>query len=804
MYHELNRKKELITTSLLGAVQVLAFFGIIDFFSDFSIIGLFNKDYIPMPLICAVHFTIINLMLINILDKHVTKQRLRLHAILTILLMLFSLFNVIRYLVNTFSSTLFIPLHEIFSLPPSTSVLFFIMESLILMEIIILYHPMVHNRLRLISNWLSYFYAFNSLALCLSYIFGSPLLRGDGLFLPVTLPTALASFLLANHYRLSHPDTFPINIFYGKTTKNLIMQSFIPYTIVTVLISSIFIYMSHHSTIINPALSSSFLIVCFVIIGFFVTNIIARKLGNELDLSIIQEVHAKNTAIEKEKFLLTILNSIDDAVLVTNISGDITHINPRAEKITGFSHKEALSRNIDDVYIVKNEITQELIKDPISFVLETGTPKKPSNHTILISKTGEEFNISDSASPIKDRLGIILGVVLVFRDMTEIYRIREKMQNNVRLDSLGILAGGLAHDFNNLLGGIFGYMEIAKEYSLQGEDNLEFINSALSVLSRTRDLTQQLLTFSRGGVPNRAPTDIKSLIKKSTTFSLSGSSIDCEFNFCDEPVLCEIDKNQIGQVIDNIVINAKQALDKKGSIVISTVIRRLLEINELLLPPGEYINVSISDTGPGIPKSIIDKIFDPFFTTKKAGNGLGLATCHSIVKKHDGSLFVESELGKGTTFHIFLPIYRKQYSSNLIASLKDHKGDGRILIMDDESYLRDIFKHLLESLGYSIEVKTKGEEVLELLPEYSQQYFEEHKPPCPFLAIFLDLTVQGGLGGNDIITQLRRSYGMLPIFAMSGYSNDPIISTPEAYDFTGSLSKPFEKNDIIHLLNQYL
>ena len=260
---------------------------------------------------------------------------------------------------------------------------------------------------------------------------------------------------------------------------------------------------------------------------------------------------------------------------------------------------------------------------------------------------------------------------------------------------------------------------------------------------------------------------------------------------------CKFDKNQISQVIDNIVINAQQAMPMGGTVLISAMNTVLKENEKGTLRAGNYVKISIQDSGVGIPENILPRIFDPFFTTKHKGSGLGLSICHSIVTRHDGWIDVESAPGKGATFHIYLPASLEtsaQLSPAKPASI--HKGSGRILLMDDEEIIRQSVGKILTTLGYSVECTRDGKETLAFLTE-------EIKAGRSFAAILLDLTIQGGMGGKEVALEIRKLNAAIPLFVTSGYSSDPVMENPDKYGFTDSICKPFTIDDVAAMLNRH-
>jgi two-component system, cell cycle sensor histidine kinase and response regulator CckA len=267
------------------------------------------------------------------------------------------------------------------------------------------------------------------------------------------------------------------------------------------------------------------------------------------------------------------------------------------------------------------------------------------------------------------------------------------------LESLGVLAGGIAHDFNNLLGGVFGNIDLALDSLDDRTEITKFLNRSISAIERAKDLTQQLLTFSKGGIPKKRTIELAPLLKESRDLSLSGSAIECKMKIEDRLHPVNADANQMSQVFNNVLINARQAMPNGGEVTINANNQTLTDNEIASLPGGEYVKIDIQDHGEGIPPSSMSKIFDPFFTTKETGSGLGLATCYSIIKKHDGLILVDSTLGKGTHVNIYLPSSKLATTSlSIHAPTPTKRGKGRILLMDDEELILEVAEAMLQRL----------------------------------------------------------------------------------------------------------
>jgi CheY-like chemotaxis protein len=267
------------------------------------------------------------------------------------------------------------------------------------------------------------------------------------------------------------------------------------------------------------------------------------------------------------------------------------------------------------------------------------------------------------------------------------------------------------------------------------------------------------------------------------------------FSFSDDLWPCEVDENQLGQVIDNIIINARQAMPTGGSIVVTAENIPEGQLVPAPLVPGNYVRISIRDFGIGISKDHLPHIFDPFFTTKQEGSGLGLATAYSIIRKHEGVIEVESELGIGTTFHIYLPAVPSAATEPLSTGIRKHRGQGVVLVMDDEEFIRDVAMELLKTMGYTVEFAKHGEEAIE-------KYKKAFSSPAPYVLVILDLTIPGGMGGMDAVKELRKINPSLLAIAASGYSQDPVMTDPQAFGFKDKIRKPFTKEELGEVLER--
>lgn len=393
----------------------------------------------------------------------------------------------------------------------------------------------------------------------------------------------------------------------------------------------------------------------------------------------------------------------------------------------------------------------------------------------------------------------IAGLWWLKADVSQKKKTEEEIVKSKKIESLGILAGGIAHDFNNLLTGILGNISLAQTYLTPDHKAFDRLEAAVGASRRSQDLTQQLLTFSRGGMPIKTAASISELLRDAADFVLRGSNVRANLSIPRDLWSVDIDPGQINQVINNLLINAIQAMPRGGTIFVEAE-NCLIEAESVIpLTPGKHVRIRIKDQGVGIPPDNIEKIFDPYFTTKTTGSGLGLATAYSIIQKHNGLITVGSEVGVGTVFSIYLPAVPGPAAA---ISLPQNGGPirncpGRILVMDDEEVIRELAFELLSSMGYDVCLVKDGAEAIDMCRQAGLS-------GQPFDAVIMDLTIPGGMGGKETVEHLRRIDPEIRAIVSSGYSNDPVMADFAKYGFVGVLRKPYVADDVDKQLKSVL
>jgi len=521
--------------------------------------------------------------------------------------------------------------------------------------------------------------------------------------------------------------------------------------------------------------------------------------GEVLICTFVRDISDRIAARERlsqseARFRSLVENAPDVIVLYDADQGHLIDFNEKACSFFLFSREELLQKNPIDLSPDKQpngRTSAEMAEEKLQLVKQ-GQPQQ--FEWAFKNSRGEETvcDLRLSLFPSHDGM-LVRGSIL---DISARKRLESELHKAQKLESLGILAGGIAHDFNNLVGGIFGYIDMALTKSMDSKA-ADYLASAMRSIDRARGLTQQLLTFARGGEPRKKPQPLHPFLEEAARFALSGSNVDCRFQIPEDLWICEFDRNQISQVIDNLVINAMQAMPSGGIVTVKAENVRIAKGAHPTLDAGDFVRIAILDQGEGIPQANLSRIFDPFFTTKAKGHGLGLATCYSIISRHGGHIEVDSEPGKGTAFHIYLPSSEKPPLPDPDPVGEDFAGEGCFILMDDDAGIRESIGAMLSSLGYEVQIAEHGQEAIDAF----QSLLDEGKDVAGML---FDLTVPGHMGGREAVARVKALRASVPVFVMSGYAEDPVMANPMDYGFQGSICKPFVKGDLAQLLRAYM
>lgn len=501
----------------------------------------------------------------------------------------------------------------------------------------------------------------------------------------------------------------------------------------------------------------------------------------------------KKTTVSRD-YMDSIIRNMLDSLIVLSPEGKIITVNEPTCRLLGYEEheliKQPLMKVLGDESALKGLELGDLIKKGTIDSIETS----------YASKNGTRIPVLFSGSVMHGSEDNIQGIVCMAQDISDRKKLEEELIKNEKLRSLGILAGGIAHDFNNMLTAISSNVSLAKISMKPDEKAFKRLTQAENALAITSNLTQQLLTFAGGGEPIKKAASIGELMKDSADFALRGSNVKGDYYLPADLWPVQIDEGQISQVIRNIIINTVEAMPKGGTVKVRGENIFVNLEDGLPLREGKYVRITIEDDGPGIPKEHLIKIFDPYFTTKEKGSGLGLSICYSIIKKHDGHIAVKSQAGAGVTFFIHLPVALDESTSSQgeIEDEEDiYKGKGKILIMDDEEIIREVTGELLKALEYQVDYATNGTEAIDI-------YKGAMETGNPFDAIIMDLTIAGGMGGQETIQRLREIDPAVKAIVSSGYSNDSVMADHKKYGFKGVVAKPYKLAEMGKVLRKVL
>ncbi len=487
---------------------------------------------------------------------------------------------------------------------------------------------------------------------------------------------------------------------------------------------------------------------------------------------------------ESEERYRDLFENASDLIQIVGPEGHIDYVNRAWRETLGYNEYEINKLTVFDL------IHPECINHCLDLFKKVVQGEQVDKfETKFLAKDGREILLEGTTS-CKFEDGKPVSTRGIFRDITENRRMENELYNTQKLESVGILAGGIAHDFNNLLAAILGNISLA-EMEVQPDSTIsQRLSNATNACSRAKDLTQQLLTFAKGGVPIITTTSIGDLIRDCVGFTLRGSNVKCDCLLPDDLWPVEVDVGQISQVLQNLLINGAQAMLEGGIIRVRSE-NVTLTTKELSLQPGRYVKITVTDHGPGIAPEHLKNIFDPYFTTKEMGSGLGLAISFSIIHKHGGLISVDSEQGKGSSFFIYLPASDNVHSINdeESASAPATLNTGKVLFMDDEEIVREMASKMLTILGHDVYCVEDGKEAL-------KAFREALNSGTPFDLVIMDLTIPGGMGGREAVQKVLQIDPQARVIVSSGYSTDPVMANYSDYGFCGMTTKPYSFEEL--------
>jgi len=516
--------------------------------------------------------------------------------------------------------------------------------------------------------------------------------------------------------------------------------------------------------------------------------------GNPQNVALLRDTTARKQAEdalrEERDFSTNLIQTSPTFFVALSAEGRTLMMNDVMLTTLGYTKDEVVGTKYLETFVPAPD--RERLVELFGKVVFSSEPILTQNQ--VVTKDSRELLVEWRGMPVIKENGEVDFFFGFGIDITDRRRMEEEINRARRLESLGILAGGLAHDFNNLLTPIMANISMVKAFGNVDPDIAEMLTDAEKASLRAKGLTQQLLTFAKGGVPIKKTIYLSRLLKDTVSFALSGSNVRCEYALPDDLWPVDVDEGQISQVIHNMAINADQAMSEGGIMRVRAENRILGEDAYADLTGGRYVNISIEDQGHGISQEQLSKIFDPFFTIKEKGRGLGLTTSLSIVTSHKGHIHVDSKIGVGTIFHIYFPASEKKPAIREDQRDKPTRGEGKVLLIDDEEIIRKSTGSGLRRLGYQVEVAEDHTEGIRL---YGNAVTGGH----PFDVVIMDLTIPGSMGGLEAIKNIKKIDRDANVIVSSGYSDDRVMSGFREYGFCGVVAKPYEIEDLAKVIH---
>lgn len=515
-------------------------------------------------------------------------------------------------------------------------------------------------------------------------------------------------------------------------------------------------------------------------------------------MDITERKHLEESLSHSRKLLSSILENAPSAFFVKDVQNDFRIImwNRAAEQVFGIPAAGMLGKAYDFWPAEQAAAYRNDDREVVSTHRPLDIAEEISSHP----DKGAIY-LHTRKIPLFDGNGDVSHIVVICDDITEQRMMLAEHLKNQKLESLGVLAGGIAHDFNNILTGVIGNISLAKSLLDESHKAAAVLQKAEKAASRATDLANQLLTFARGGAPVKKAVSLRQFLMESASFVLHGSNVSYDIEVPDNLPAVDVDEGQFHQVINNLIINASQAMPGGGTITITATTTMVDTVNVMALPPGKYVKLDVSDTGCGIAQDRLDKIFDPYYTTKIGGSGLGLASAQSIITRHGGHITVRSVIGSGTTFEILLPASAREIATEKGCVSPPAEVDSQhgfsVLVMDDEAIIRDIAQAMLIESGYHVQTCRNGEEAIAL-------YRAAMDGETPYSATIMDLTIPGGMGGREAAQHILEIDPHARLIVSSGYSTDPVMADYKAFGFCATLQKPYTFDEISQRLGTVL
>jgi PAS domain S-box-containing protein len=500
-----------------------------------------------------------------------------------------------------------------------------------------------------------------------------------------------------------------------------------------------------------------------------------------------------------EDRLAATLEAVADGVVATDVDGRVVLMNPVAERLAGRTLAEAANRPLHEVLPLRDARTLAPEPDLLARAADPARPG-PDADFLVGPEEGPRLLVTCAAAPMRGPDGARAGFVLVLRDVTQDRQVEQELARTSRLESVGLLAGGIAHDFNNILTAILGYVEMARLDVPPGGDVDGRLAEAEAAGRRARELTQRLLTFSRGGDPVLRSTDVSGVVAASLSLVAGLPAIRTDVRIAADAWPARVDESQLYQALNNLLLNACQAMPGGGRVTVAVdnvASPDPLHVDGVEIPAGRWVRIAIQDEGVGIPPEHLSRVFDPFFTTRPDGTGLGLSTTHSIVRRHGGRLTIRSRPGHGTTLGLYLPAADAEARTpHAPPAPEAPAGTGwRVLLMDDHPSVLGVGREMLSVIGCQPQLCTDGAEAI-------TAYRDALGRGAPFDAVILDCVVPGGMGGVEAAREILAVDRRARLILSSGYVDRPVLGDFAAHGFVGVLRKPYVLSTLRQVLEE--